>query len=202
VWLGDSYPAEGNNGIPRYTEQFAQAAGALAAGATYRKYYASGAMMANGQIPAQYSEARQADPDITTVIMNGGGNDIISSSATCIANPPPANQSCISTVAQGVAGAAQALFTRMQADGVKNTIYYFYPRTTLANTAADVDAAFPIVKAACDKFNGPMNCHFVDTRPPFEQQNWFSDGVHPTDPGQQAIAGLIWSTMVSHCVAQ
>jgi lysophospholipase L1-like esterase len=201
VWIGDSYPAAGNGGIARYTEQAAQAAGSLPAGAMYRKYYVSGTMMANGQIPGQYTMAHQADPDITTVIMTGGGNDILIGNSSCLNNPPPANQSCVDTVAKAVA-AADAMFTQMQADGVKSVIYYFYPHTTLLQSAANVDYAFPVVKAGCDKYKGPMTCYFVDTRPPFEGMNWFSDGIHPTDPGQQAIATLIWSTAVSNCIAQ
>jgi hypothetical protein len=201
VWIGDSYPASGNGGIQRYTEQAAQAAGALAAGATYRKYYMGGTQMANGQIPGQYTLAKQADPDITTVIMTGGGNDILIGNSTCLNNPPPANQSCVDTVAKAVA-AADAMFMQMQADGVKNVIYYFYPRTAILQSGANVDYAFPIVKAGCDKYKGAMNCYFVDTRPPFEGQNWFADGIHPTDPGQKAIGGLVWDTMVSQCIAQ
>jgi hypothetical protein len=201
VWIGDSYPASGNGGIQRYTEQAAQAAGALAAGATYRRYYAGGTQMANGQIPGQYTQAKSADPDINTVIMTGGGNDILIGNNTCLSNPPPANLSCVDTVAKAVA-AADAMFTQMQADGVKNVIYYFYPRTTILQSGANVDYAFPIVKAGCDKFRGPLNCYFVDTRPAFEGQNWFADGIHPTDPGQKAIGGLVWDTMVSQCIAQ
>jgi hypothetical protein len=201
VWIGDSYPASGNGGIQRYTEQAAQAAGSLAAGATYRRYYMGGTQLANGQIPGQYTQAKNADADITTVIMTGGGNDILIGNSTCLSNPPPANQSCVDTVARAVA-AAEALFTQMQADGVKNVIYYFYPRTALLQSAANVDYAFPIVKAGCEKFRGPLNCYFVDTRPAFEGQNWFSDGIHPTDPGQQAIARVVWETMVNQCIAQ
>jgi len=203
VWIGDSYPASGTppGGIQRYTEQAAVAAGALAAGSTYRKYYAGGTQMANGQIPGQYTTAKQADPNINTVIMTGGGNDILIGNPSCLSNPPPANQSCVDTVAKATA-AAEALFTQMQADGVKNVIYYFYPRTALAMSGANVDYAFPVVKAGCDKYKGPLNCYFVDTRPPFEGQNWFSDGIHPTDPGQQAIAVLVWNTMVTNCIAQ
>jgi hypothetical protein len=201
VWIGDSYPASGNGGIQRYTEQAALAAGALAAGATYRRYYAGGTQMANGQIPGQYTQAKSADPDINTVIMTGGGNDILIGNNTCLNNPPPANQSCVDTVAKAVA-AADAMFTQMQADGVKNVIYYFYPRTAILQSGANVDYAFPIVKAGCDKFRGPLNCYFVDTRPAFDGQNWFSDGIHPTDPGQKAIGGLVWDTMVSNCIAQ
>ena len=201
VWIGDSYPAAGNGGIQRYTEQSAQAAGALAAGATYRKYYVGGTQMANGQIPGQYTQAKQADPNINTVVMTGGGNDILIGNASCLNNPPPANQSCVDTVAKATA-AAETMFTQMQADGVKNVIYYFYPHTALLQSAANVDYAFPVVKAGCEKFKGPMTCYFVDTRPPFEGQNWFSDGIHPTDPGQKAIGGLVWDTMVTNCIAQ
>jgi lysophospholipase L1-like esterase len=201
VWIGDSYPAAGNGGIQRYTEQSAQAASALAAGQTYRKYYVGGTQMANGQIPGQYTQAKQADPNIDTVVMTGGGNDILIGNPTCLNNPPPGNQSCVDTVARATA-AAEAMFAQMQTDGVKHVIYYFYPRTTLFQSAANVDYAFPIVKAGCEKFRGPLNCYFVDTRPAFDGQNWFGDGIHPTDPGQQAIGKLVWETMVTNCVAQ
>jgi lysophospholipase L1-like esterase len=202
VWIGDSYPAVGNGGIQRYTETAAQAAGALAAGAKYRSYYVGGTQMANGQIPGQYTKAKDADPNIDTVIMTGGGNDILIGNSTCLQNPPPANQSCVETVANAVA-AAEALMTQMQNDGVKNVIYYFYPRTTLLRSGDNVDYAFPIVKAGCDKFKGPLTCTFVDTRPAFDGQAFISlDGIHPNDAGQKAIGDLVWSTMVAQCIAQ
>ncbi|MET0594660.1 MAG: SGNH/GDSL hydrolase family protein [Polyangiaceae bacterium] len=200
VWIGDSYPDAGNGGIQRYTEQSAQAAGVLAAGATYRRYYAGGTQMANGQIPGQYTTAKNADPNITTVIMTGGGNDILIGNATCLLSPPPANQSCVDTVNKAVA-ATEALLTQMQTDGVKNVIYYFYPRTTLAMSGANVDYAFPIVKAGCDKFTAPLKCTFIDTRPAFAGQMFIGpDGIHPNDGGQKAIGGLVWETMQSKCI--
>jgi lysophospholipase L1-like esterase len=90
----------------------------------------------------------------------------------------------------------------MQADGVKHVIYYFYPRTALLQSGANVDYALPIVKAGCDRFKGALTCHFVDTRDAFQGQNWFSDGIHPSDPGQRAIASLVWQVMVDQCIAQ
>jgi lysophospholipase L1-like esterase len=203
VWIGDSYPASGTppGGIQRYTEASAVANGSLASGSTYRSYWVSGTQMANGEIPGQYTKAHTENPDITTVIMTGGGNDILIGNASCLSSPPPTNTSCIDTINKAT-DAAVAMMTQMQTDGVKNVIYYFYPRTTLLQSGANVDYAFPIVKAGCDKFKGPLTCTFVDTRPPFVGQNWFSDGIHPTDPGQKAIADLIWGVMSSQCIAQ
>jgi hypothetical protein len=202
VWIGDSYPDAGMGGIQRYTEQSAQAAGTLAAGATYRRYYQGGTQMANGQIPAQFTTAKTADPDIKTIIMTGGGNDILIGNPTCLFNPPPANQSCVDTVNRAVA-ATDALLTQMQADGVKTVIYYFYPRTTFGMSGANVEYALPMVKAGCDKFSGALTCIFVDTRAAFEGQMFLAaDGIHPNDGGQRAIAGLLWETMQSKCIAQ
>jgi lysophospholipase L1-like esterase len=158
--------------------------------------------MANGQIPGQYTTtAKQADPNINTVIMTGGGNDILIGNASCLGNPPPGNASCVTTV-NNAAAAADTLLAQMQTDGVKYVVYYFYPRITLSGGAANVDYAFPFIKAVCDKYTGAMKCFFVDTRPPFEGQSWFSDGIHPNDAGQKAIADLVWAAMKNNCIAQ
>jgi lysophospholipase L1-like esterase len=201
IWIGDSYPAAGSGGIQKYTETSARAAGSLGASATYRKYYVSGTQMANGEIPGQYTTAKQADPNINTVIMTGGGNDILIGNASCLGNPPPANASCVTTV-NNATSAANTLLTQMQTDGVKYVVYYFYPDITIAGGAANVDYAFPVVKAMCDKFTGALKCFFIDTRPTFAGKAWFSDGIHPNDAGQQAIAGLVWNAMVTNCIAQ
>jgi lysophospholipase L1-like esterase len=157
--------------------------------------------MANGQIPGQYTTAKQADPNINTVIMTGGGNDILLGNPVCLTNPPPANTVCVDAVNKA-ATAAETLLTQMQTDGVKYVVYYFYPDITISGGATNVDYAFPIVKAKCDKFTGALKCFFIDTRPPFVGQSWFSDGIHPNAAGQQAIATLVWNAMTANCIAQ
>jgi phospholipase/lecithinase/hemolysin len=31
---------------------------------------------------------------------------------------------------------------------------------------------------------------------------WFQDGIHPTQPGADAIAAKVWAQMQKYCIAQ
>jgi hypothetical protein len=207
VMIGDSYPALSGE-IAKHLESLATTAGALAQGDKYRTYYVSGTNMVGGaspNIPAQFTEAVTANPDIKYVIMDGGGNDILLSNSACITTqPPPASQNCVTVINNAVA-AATTLFGAMKTAGVKSVIYYFYPHlptTGKPYVNTTIDYAFPLVKDACDKAVIP--CFFVDTRPPFEGHPEYigPDGIHPTTAGSDVIAGLIWSVMQQQCIAQ
>ena len=205
--IGDSYPALSGE-IAKNLESLATTAGSLAQGSTYRTYYVSGTNMVGGlspNIPAQFTEAVTADPDIKYVIMDGGGNDILLANSACITTqPPPASANCVKVINDAVS-AATTLFGQMKTAGVKSVVYYFYPHLPTGGKQyvnTTLDYAFPLVKAACD--TAPIPCYFVDTRPPFEGHPEYigSDGIHPTTAGSDVIAGLIWGVMKQQCIAQ
>jgi hypothetical protein len=207
VMLGDSYPALSGE-LGKHLQELATVAEALAPGDAYRTYYVSGTGMVLGlqpSIPAQFTEAITADPDIEYVIMDGGGNDVLLGNSSCITTqPPPASASCVKTVADAVA-AATKLLADMKTAGVKKVVYYFYPHLpTLGKPYVNdtLDYAFPLVKAVCDE--APIPCTFVDSRPVFEGHPEYigPDGIHPTTAGSDVLASLIWVAMKQACVAQ
>jgi hypothetical protein len=207
VMIGDSYPALSGE-IAKHLESLATASGALASGDAYRTYYVSGTNMVGGtspNIPAQFTEAVSADPDIKYVIMDGGGNDILLDNTACITTqPPPASQTCV-TVINDAVSAATTLFQTMKTAGVKSAIYYFYPHlptTGKPYVNTTLDYAYPLVQAACA--SAAIPCFFVDTRTAFNGHPEYigPDGIHPTTAGSDVIAGLIWGVMQQQCIAQ
>jgi lysophospholipase L1-like esterase len=207
VLIGDSYLAQPGNNIQYYLENLARAAGALEEGESYRPYYAGGTSMGNGQIPAQFDTAKAADPDIKLVIMTGGGNDILIGNRACLTDPAPQNESCVTTVDNSLAAAAE-LYQNMAASGVEDVVYFSYPHLPtgfLTGPAANemLDYSYPRVQEACDSLTAP-DCHFIDTRPAFEGNASLigPDGVHPTPAGSEVIANLIWDVMQDNCLAQ
>jgi hypothetical protein len=207
VMIGDSYPALSGE-IAKHLESLATAEGALASGSTYRTYYVSGTNLSGGtapSIPAQFTEAVSANPDIKYVIMDGGGNDILLDNTACITTqPPPASANCVTVINNAVA-AATTLFQTMKTAGVEKVIYYFYPHlptTGKPYVNTTLDYAYPLVEAACA--SAAIPCYFVDTRPSFEGHTSYigPDGIHPTTAGSDVIAGLIWGVMQQQCIAQ
>jgi hypothetical protein len=208
VFLGDSYLTWPTSTILQHIEQHLQMEGSSAYSATPRRYDASGANMM--QIVDQYTTAHSQDPNIDTIIMDGGGNDVLINDRSCLTQAPPANQGCTNTVNNTVMLAGQALL-RMQMDGVKHVIFFFYPHVQtvgLSGPAANdtLDYAYPIARGMCESV--PI-CVFVDTRPPWDGHvNDYIDplfglNVHPNEQGSRAIVdGAIWPAIVSACVLQ
>lgn len=93
---------------------------------------------------------------------------------------------------------------------MQNVVYFFYPNlpgggyvrgATKELEKQTLDYAYPIIREACE--SAPVNCAFVDTRGLFGDATAdFQDGIHPTVPNFNKIAGAVWQTMVDRCVAQ
>jgi lysophospholipase L1-like esterase len=167
--------------------------------------------------------------DIKVVIMDGGGNDVLIGNTSCETMAPPANTSCVTTVENAV-DEAHTKMQEMAQKGVQSVVFFFYPHLSTAGggilqTPAPavndtLDYAYPKAEQICcgSSFaSSPTNyscagqpvpgmtCVFIDTRPAFEghlADYIKSDNVHPTQAGAQVIAGLIWTQMQSHCIAQ
>jgi lysophospholipase L1-like esterase len=221
VMLGDSYLDIGHVGP---TIQ-------MVANATYRTYYLAGSALNYGSgalnIPYQFdSEAVTANPDIKVVITDGGGNDILIDNSQCLTTPVMGDTSCHTAIMGSIAKATQ-LFQDMAGKGVKEVVFFFYPHVspTVGADANDwLDYAYPQVAQLCCGANAPaqgspdltcegnapgLECVFVDTRPEFVGHNmsgsssyWFQDGIHPTQPGADAIAAKVWAQMQKYCIAQ
>jgi phospholipase/lecithinase/hemolysin len=223
--LGDSYMDLGHVGP---TIQ-------MVAGATYRAYYLLGAALNYGSgqfnIPYQFdSMAVPANPDIKVVITDGGGNDLLIDNRQCLTTPVQGDTQCHAAI-DGSLMKAQQLFQDMEAKGVKQVVFSFYPHVdptalfTGPNSNDWLDYVYPLAAQICCGADTPapgspdLTCHgsagtiecvFVDTRPEFAGHNdpknqsayWFQDGIHPTQPGADAIANKVWAQMQKYCVAQ
>jgi lysophospholipase L1-like esterase len=206
VFIGDSYPASGATaggigGIQRQIEKRAVEAGVLAEGEHYRNYYVGGTRFLNDTIQNQWTMAKQQDPDIKVVLMDGGGNDVLQGQEGCFVFNNPMDQVCIDVVERSTA-AAGALMEQMEQDGVADIIYFFYPEVPLAPGHSEFDE--PYAREGCESFTGALDCHFVSTLAAFEGHAEYiaGDGIHPTAAGQVVIGDLMWESMVANCVAQ
>jgi phospholipase/lecithinase/hemolysin len=225
VMLGDSYMDIGNVGPTiQMVANNAMYRTYYLAGAALN--YGTG----QGNIPYQFdSMAVPANPDIKVVITDGGGNDILINNRQCLTTPVQGDTMCHMVVDSSVM-AGSMMEQDMASKGVKQIVYFFYPHVdpTAALTGANandwVDYAYPKAAAACCgasnvpasgdltcEGTGPgVECVFIDTRPEFEGHNdptnssayWFQDGVHPTQPGADAIANKVWAQMQKYCIAQ
>jgi lysophospholipase L1-like esterase len=220
--IGDSYMDLGNVGPTIMMD---------ANNAMYRTYYLAGAALyygsGQGNIVYQFdSMAVPANPDIKVVIMDGGGNDILENNSQCLNIPPAGDTMCHMVVDTSVATGLM-LEKDMASKGVQAIVYFFYPHVdpTSRPNAGDWDdyGAVGASAACCGagnvpsgpdltcEGNGPgIQCVFVDTRPEFEGHNlpsstdyWFqADGIHPNQPGANAIAAKVWAQMQKYCIAQ
>lgn len=210
--VGDSYLTTSSRAFGAELQRLAKAAGALAQSDSYKDVSVGGTQLAGFSlfplIPTQYDGAKNSDGHIKTVVMDGGGNDILVGNRSCITTqPPPESAGCVKTVDDAMA-AAKKMLAKMADEGVENVVYFFYPYLSgggiggdKAMTKQTLDYAYPLVRAACE--TAPVNCVFVDTRGVIgEAETDFDDGVHPTKPNIEKIAGKVWQTMVDSCIAQ
>jgi hypothetical protein len=206
VFIGDSYPAAGATaggigGIQAQIEKRAVEAGALGDGEHYRNYYIGGTRFLNDTIQSQWTTAKQDNPDIKVVLMDGGGNDVLQGMEGCFIFNNPMDQVCIDVVERSTA-AAGALMEQMKQDGVTDIVYFFYPEVPLAPGHSMFDE--PYAREGCESFTSPLACHFVSTLAAFSGHADYigGDGIHPTPAGQVVIGDLMWDSMVANCVAQ
>jgi hypothetical protein len=154
-------------------------------GTSYRHYSIPGTLLLNGQIPSQYDQAKAQNPDIKTVIMTGGGNDIMFS------NGCATKESCTMAVQQLVDGLDE-LWTKMDADGVKDVIYIAYSKnagTAPSDTRPDM---VPTPKICVT--GQTITCHNIDTTDLVGPTDTV-DGIHPTLSACDAIAKRVMDMM-------
>jgi len=211
VMVGDSYFALSGQ-ITVQLQSLATAGGALASGADYRHYYASGANMypypgtTIPPIPTQFNTAVTASSDIKYVLMDGGGNDILLQNSECITVSPdagPISSNCVTVINEAIT-TATTLFGTMKTAGVEKIVYFFYPHLPTAGKPSVnviLDYSYPLIQQACE--NSPVPCYFIDTRAAFEGHPEYigPDNIHPTTAGSDVIARLIWNVMQQQCVA-
>ncbi len=195
IMIGDSYLALSGD-VTRFLEQYS--------GQKFRTHYVSGTQMVGGlppSIPDQARAAYQQGP-VESVIMTGGGNDILIGDATC--RVAPMGATCLATV-QRTLDAAGALMVEAASKGVREVVYFFYPHlpgSLLAPIELNqvLDHAAPLAKAICEN-STVLDCTFIDTRPAFMGHPEYIgvDGIHPTAPGSEAIAKLLWAAMQNNC---
>jgi hypothetical protein len=225
VMLGDSYMDLGNVGPTIQMVAGAMYRTYYLLGAALN--YGSGQL----NIPYQFdSMAIPDNPDIKVVITTGGGNDILIDNRQCLTTPVQGDTQCHTAIDDSLMK-AQELLVDMANHGVKNIVYFFYPHVdpsatfTGPNANDWLDYAYPLAAQMCcgtgaqAPSSPDLTCHgtvagvdcvFIDTRPEFAGHNdpmdqnsyWFQDGIHPTQPGADAIANKVWAQMKTYCIAQ
>jgi hypothetical protein len=184
------------------------------AGETWRHYALSGSQMIGGllgqPIPLQYEDARNDDPNIRVVYMDGGGNDVL---LQFIAFDPyhcgqcnywfcgDISRSCKNLI-DDVAVEMSDLLATMAGDGVEQVVLlgYYHGKLgllgniPLLNKALDYGASLTI--EAAENSNGFVE--YVDPRNAFRgKEFWYilPDGVHPTYQGSKVLANMIWDVI-------
>ena len=214
TWLSHTFPADMNAASSLTIETFAVGGTSMGSGG-------------GGLIPPQFDTARAKLPNLTTIIMNGGGYDIFQPD---LVQFPQGTQcknlgfravdvpDCQKIVEKAVA-AAKDLFLKMAKSGVKDVVYFFYPKVPTNtifggnNPAGVIDYALPKMRAACEAAyelsveeaaDKPIRCHFVDLVPVFSGHPEFFAvaDIHPSPAGSKAMAQAIWSQMKDECVGQ
>ncbi len=191
VIMGESFYAIAPQYIETRIESDAQTAGALASGAKYRNVAVSGQNM-NYIATTEWTNATSGGASVKNVIMDGGGIDCLTGggSAGCTTCPDT----------------FKTLLGKMVTAGVEDVIYTRYPEPgsppgSNASLKACLDATMPNMQTVCQGISG-LRCHWVDLRPVWQTNDVLSDGLHPTQSGGDHVGDLIWSTMVSDCMAQ
>ncbi len=166
-------------------------------GESWRSYYVSGAEFENSfisNIPAQYNQAKRANSDIRTIIMDGGGNDIqIGAALQCTRGS--VTDACRNAL-QDALDTADTLFAQMRQDGVENIIYMNYFYIVANNSKPAFNWMHDQMEALVTKYNGII----VDPMPYMNDDLIGPDNIHPTKAGSQLLAGLIWDKMEELCI--
>ncbi|MDA8141573.1 MAG: SGNH/GDSL hydrolase family protein [Desulfobacteraceae bacterium] len=180
-------------------------------GQKWRTYYVSGAQMTGGTvrtIPQQYTQAKNANSNIRTVILDGGGNDVlIGGQSACTSYTNTLSASC-ETILSDVKNATEKMLNQMATDGVQNVIWQGYYHTTNAglHTVADISTERAIEGIASFQAKHPeMKVIYIDVRPSFSgapASYTIADGIHPTAASSATLANLVWNTMVNNGIEQ
>jgi hypothetical protein len=172
----------------------------------YRNFGVSGtkllaAVGSSPPIPDQYKAAKMADPDIKTVIMTGGGNDILQEILTdCVDTAFDGSPTCKNQIDK-VAARLVTFWAEMAADGVQDVVLIGYSRKVnpfflIGTVSKSVEYSALKIDPLCAAVPAPLRCHSLDSdkaAPNLE----FVDGIHPDEPGFDAIGKAVWELMKS-----
>ncbi|MDN3610265.1 SGNH/GDSL hydrolase family protein [Vibrio ostreicida] len=175
------------------------------ANTTFRDYTLSGAKMTGGIVARpvieQYQDARQDDPNIKIVVMNGGGNDILLPAMLFDPNQckttwyrPELSDKCKSLV-DDVYVETVNLLDQMNTHGTNHVVYlgYYYTTGSKVNMHQAIDFGDQRLAQACT--NTSVSCEFLDTRALIQPEDVLSDNIHPTTSGSYKLAQLIWPAL-------
>lgn len=177
------------------------------AGETFRRYTISGAEITGGlfatDIATQFVNARNDNPNIDTVVMDGAGNDILIPIITLFDwyNCKTEwyqwwglSRSCRNLIDNLYVEVVNVL-NDMHASGVDDVIYlgYYYTKNALLlldDAEEAVDYGNMRLAQACAR--SAANCQFVDPRSSINDGDIILDGIHPATSGSRKLADLIW----------
>jgi lysophospholipase L1-like esterase len=195
LFIGESFIAQ-TGAIPRLTTQLARDAKTIGASESYRSTAVSGTQLTTGDIPGQFDSGKAKGP-VKVVLMDGGGNDLLFGTDRCMGSYDAKCKEVVDVV--------HKLFMTMNAAGVKDVVYFFYPDPMGigANIKPAMDILRPEMQKECEG-STDVRCIWVDQRTSWagKYDTFTSDGIHPTEAGAMASAKQIWDSMVAHCIAQ
>lgn len=179
-------------------------------GKTFRRYAVSGAEITGGalapSIASQYGTAKNDNPNIDTILMDGGGNDIL---LPAIAFDPHdcktqwyewgrLSNSCKNFIDDIYVDTVN-LLNEMAGDGVDKVIFqgYYYTKDTwmmqLDSLEEAIDYGDAKLAQACAY--SAVDCTFIDPRPVINDGDIKVDAIHPKRSGSKKIADLVWPVL-------
>lgn len=177
-------------------------------GTTFRRYSVSGAELSGGvlapSIVSQYQTAKNDNPNITTILMDGGGNDILLPVITLFDPYDCKTQwyewgrlssSCKNFINDIYVDAVN-LLNDIHADGADKVIFqgYYYTKWAIYNNLDDLEEAIDYgdAKLAQACAYSAANCTFIDPRSSINDGDIIADGIHPATSGSKKLATLLW----------
>jgi len=213
VFIGDSYSNYGlaHQPLADFLAKLAVQDGALKTGDSYRDLAMAGTTLAAppAAIPDQWETAKATKP-IKVVVMTGGGNDVLINNQQCRPEGSEKQPDC-QQVVQNSLDNAKKLFESMQATGVSDVLYFWYPHipggllTGYERGTSISDYTYPMLEAiAKSSSTDTFHVFTVPTVAIFEghPEFFYSDGLHANDMGEAKIAEAIWNVMKDNCIGQ
>jgi lysophospholipase L1-like esterase len=145
----------------------------------------------SANIPTQYQQAVQADPDVKTVIMTAGGNDILQTGLQ--EDCEMQGEACAAQVTK-VLDTLSMLWAKMAADGVQDIVYILYATPA----GKSVDFLLPSGDGAlkrCGAVPAPARCHIVETLAIVMGD--IPDGIHPSQTASDRIGKAVVDLMAA-----
>ena len=213
-WVSHTFPTDMNQVSGMNIENFAIGGTSMGSGGL-------------GLIAPQFDTALATHPKISAVILDGGGNDVLvpdvlqfprGGECKMLGAQSPTIPDCQKIVDKALE-AGRKLFFHMADKGVKDVVFFFYPRvptgTPIGGTDPNgmLDYALPKIEAECNSAyqlsvqknpQKPLRCHFVNMVPVFQgHPEYFAAGdIHPNPSGSKAMAEALWAKMKQNCIAQ